>query len=84
MGIVAVTDKSAHCDPNNRCDFGTSSAIRTAAAVSDVGWIAGGVLAATGITLVLLAPKSSHEAASMALAPQVDVHGVGVRIVGRW
>jgi hypothetical protein len=85
MGVVAMSDKSsAHCDSSNRCDPGTTGGIRTAALLSDIGWISGGVLVATGLALVVLAPKSSHETASMVLAPRVDVHGGGASIVGRW
>jgi hypothetical protein len=51
----------------------------TAATISDVGFIAGGVLAAVGITLVLIAPKSH---AVVGLSPTVLPGGTGLSFGG--
>ena len=54
FGIVAISDKSSADCMGNDCNPGTASGIRTAALISDVGWVAGGVLLAGGGALVLL------------------------------
>jgi hypothetical protein len=87
FGIIAMADKSsAHCDANNVCDPGTIGGIKSAAMVSDVGWIAGGVLLAGGVALVLLAPGASHEgrSASVKVAPALLASGGGAVIGGSW
>jgi hypothetical protein len=90
LGFVALYDKSnAHCDAQtNLCDPGTSNVIKTAALLSDIGWIAGGVLLATGAGFVLLSGGGGHpqnaSAASARLAPVVTANGGGAALVGRW
>jgi hypothetical protein len=86
FGIIAIGDKSAaHCNANNVCDPGTVSGIKSAALVSDVGWIAGGVLLASGAALVLFAPRESHEpAAGVRLAPVVTARGGELVAGGSW
>jgi hypothetical protein len=61
-GGVAIADNgSAHCNATgNDCLAGPLSSAKMAAAAADVGLIAGGVLLAGGVALVLLAP--THEA----------------------
>ncbi len=86
FGIIAIGDKSAaHCNANKQCDPGTVSGIKSAALVSDVGWIAGGVLLASGAALVLFGPRDSHEpAATVRLAPLVMASGSGILAGGTW
>ena len=86
FGIIAMSDKSsAHCDSNNVCDPGTTSGIRSAALVSDIGWIAGGVFMATGLGLLLFAPRGTHEAAQgVRLVPTVTASGAGALVQGRF
>jgi hypothetical protein len=86
FGIVAMSSKSgAHCDANNVCDPGTTSGIKTTALLSDIGWVAGGVLTAGGLALVLLAPSPHHEgAATVRIAPVVAAQGGGVTVGGAW
>jgi hypothetical protein len=81
-----LSDKSsAHCDSSNSCDPGTTSGIRSAALVSDIGWIAGGVLLAGGAAIVLLAPRGSHDArVSLTVAPSVSSGGGGALLQGAW
>lgn len=47
-----------HCSPSQQNEVNAYNSLRT---VSTVGFIAGGVLAATGITLVLTAPKQESQ-----------------------
>lgn len=88
FGIVAMGDKSkAHCGSDNLCDPGTSAGVKSAALVSDMGWIAGGVLLAGGVALVLFAPGSSREtttSAGVRVVPVVTAGGVGIVTAGRW
>ncbi len=83
LGIVAVADKNAHCDANDLCDPGASGRIKSEALLSDVGWIAGGVVLAGGIATLLLAPKRAREkAARIEVAPIVGAGGGGVAVEG--
>jgi hypothetical protein len=86
FGIVAIGDKNAaHCNANNVCDPGTVSGIKSAALLSDVGWIAGGVLLASGVALVLFAPRESRgPAAGVRLAPVVTARGGELVAGGSW
>jgi hypothetical protein len=86
FGLLAINAKSnAHCDANNVCDANTASGVKSAALLSDVGWMAGGVLLAGGAALVLLAPRTGHEqAASAQVAPVVMANGAGAAVAGRW
>ena len=84
FGIVAAHEKSADCD-GRVCDPGTTGAIKFAALASDIGWIAGGVLLATGAAMVLFTPGGGHEpSAAVKLAPAVTASGGGVVLGGGW
>jgi hypothetical protein len=87
FGIQAISKNGdAHCNSQNVCGDGQAriSAIHAGNA-STAAFIAGGVLLAGGVTLVLLAPKSSSTAAaSLQLAPWVDSHGGGTAFAGAW
>jgi hypothetical protein len=86
FGAIALHDKSAaDCNANDVCKPGTTSGIKSAALVSDVGWIAGGLLLATGAALVLFAP-SGHEGAATAIrvAPSLVAGGGGAVLGGAW
>jgi hypothetical protein len=86
FGIVAIGDKNAaHCDASHMCDAGTVVGIKRAALVSDVGWIAGGVLLASGVAFVIFAPRGSHEpTAGVRLAPVVTASGGELVAGGSW
>jgi hypothetical protein len=58
------------------------SAAQTAATVADVGFIAGGVLAATGVVLVVAAPRSSSPEHGVRLMPVLAAGCAGVQIQG--
>jgi hypothetical protein len=85
FGVVAIGDKSsAHC-ADNLCDAGPLSSARSAARVSDVGLIAGGVLFAGGAALVLWGPGGGHgQTGQVTLAPSVGMNDGGVVLGGRW
>lgn len=85
FGFVAISDKNGgHC-ANNLCDPGTSSGVKSAALLSDVGWVAGGLLLATGAALVLFAPsESAGPAAGVRVAPVVVAGGGGLVAGARW
>ncbi len=85
FGGMAMADKSsAHC-VNNVCDAGTVSGIKSHALASDIGWIAGGVLLASGGALILFTPSGGHEAATgLRVAPVVTAGGGGLMAGGSW
>jgi hypothetical protein len=82
-GIIAMGDKNnAGCNSSNVCNQGTTGAIKSTALISDIGWIAGGVLLAGGAALVLFAPGGSHDATSgLRVAPVVTASG-GAMVMG--
>lgn len=58
FGVIASSDKSnAHCDSNGYCQSGPLNDAHTHANISTAGFIAGGVLAAAGVGLILFGPK---------------------------
>jgi hypothetical protein len=63
-----------HCDPSQRGNVDTFNSLRN---VSTVGFIAGGVLAAAGVTVLLTAPRSDSKAKiGLWISPQaVALHG---------
>ncbi|MGH7297561.1 MAG: hypothetical protein ACRELB_21670, partial [Polyangiaceae bacterium] len=73
---------------DNLCDPGKASGIKSAALVSDIGWISGGVLLATGAALVLFAPGGHTEgaagAAGVRVAPIAIAGGGGALLGGSW
>jgi hypothetical protein len=84
FGIVAISDKSSANCANNLCDAGPLSSARSAAKVSDVGLIAGGVLFAGGAALLLWGPSGHAQAGQVTLAPSVGASDGGVVVGGRW
>jgi hypothetical protein len=86
FGVIAMGDKNAaHCNANNVCDPGTVSGIKSGALISDLGWIAGGVLLASGAALVLFAPSGRREpTASVRVAPVVTASGGQIVAGGTW
>jgi hypothetical protein len=74
-GVVALSKHSTlkddgacsdlHCQPSESSQVNSYNSMRT---VSSIGFIAGGVIAATGLVLVLSAPKN-NETTALTLAP---------------
>jgi hypothetical protein len=85
-GLTAVVNRdAAHCDADRRCDAGPLSAARTAAAVADVGFVAGGVLAAAGVTLFLLpAGHESRQSAWTVVPFSPGAGGLGLGAQTSW
>jgi len=93
FGIMAMGDKNgAHCDASGACDPGKLSDANSAATISTVGFIAGGVLLAGGAALVLFGPSGSAPAsaapasggATLKVAPLVGARDAGLLLGGSW
>jgi hypothetical protein len=95
FGILAKsklnTSNAIGCDANNVCSTGgspsafeTRNQARTFGDVSTATFIVGGLLAAAGVTLFLLAPRSEARptAGSVTASPVVDANGGGVLVRG--
>jgi hypothetical protein len=84
LGIVATADKSSDCT-GSVCKSGTLGGIKTAAHVSDIGLIAGGVLFAGGAALVLWSPGGHHEVGGdVRVTPVVTANGGEVVVGASW
>jgi hypothetical protein len=76
-GVLAIQDKSsAHCNAAGVCASGPLASARHAALASDVGLIAGGVLLAGGVTLVVLN--------RVKVTPAAGTNGGGLVVGGRF
>jgi hypothetical protein len=93
FGIMAMGDKNgAHCDASGACDPGKLSDANSAATISTIGFIAGGVLVAGGAALVLFGPSGNTASAAPAtgaattlkLAPLVGARDAGLLLGGSW
>ncbi len=86
FGVIALHDKgTAGCNADEVCKTGTTSAIKTSSLVSDIGWIAGGVLLASGAALVLWAPSGQERApTAIRVAPSLVAGGAGAMVGGAW
>jgi hypothetical protein len=82
-GLIALVNKNgAHCDASGMCDPGTVSGIKTAALLSDIGFVAGGVLLASGVSLILFAPTGPHGAAAALRLTPVAIPAGGAVLAG--
>jgi hypothetical protein len=85
FGLVALNKKSSsHCDASNVCDAGTSSGIKSAALLSDVGFVAGSVLLAGGAAILLFGPGKRDARTGLNVSPVVAASGGGVVLGGRF
>jgi hypothetical protein len=89
FGVMAISDHdSAKCNAQNVCYSGPLNDARSAASVADVGLIAGGVLLAAGLGLVLFAPgggsSDEHPATTALIAPMLAPNGGGLTLGGTW
>jgi hypothetical protein len=86
-GGLAVADKgSASCNASGKCaDFGEVGSARTAAHVSDAGFIAGGVLVGAGGAILLFAPRRrTSDGAWVGVQPSAAAGGAGLWLRGGW
>jgi hypothetical protein len=89
FGVVAISDKNdADCNSSHQCLAGPLSSARSAAWISDIGLIAGGVFLASGASLVLFGPRANpgHEesTAEVEIVPTAGPGRGGVILGGRW
>jgi hypothetical protein len=81
FGLMASSDKNnANCDAAGQCNAGPLSDARNHANVSTVGFVAGGVLLAAGVGLVVFGPKG--RAGSVQVAPAVAAGSGGIVLGG--
>jgi hypothetical protein len=85
FGAMASTSLlKPHCDSTKACDPGVVGGARSAATVSTIGFVAGGLLLASGVTLVLLTPKRESYGARLSAAPAVGLNSGGLSLEGAW
>lgn len=86
FGLVALGKKSsANCDASNVCDPGTTSGIEGAALGSTVGFVAGSVLVASGLALLVFGPNKGPERAGLGelrVTPVATPNGSGLFVGG--
>lgn len=83
FGLIALNKRrQGNCDASNVCDAGTANGIRTAAQISDVGWIAGSALLAGGAAIVLFGPGKSAAQTGITVTPAVVANGGTMVIAG--
>ncbi|MGH7439224.1 MAG: hypothetical protein ACRENE_26360, partial [Polyangiaceae bacterium] len=87
FGLTAMSDKSgAHCTSSNVCpDSGSAQKLKdagSAATMSTVFFIAGGVLAAGGVALWLGAPSGSSSKTAVQIAPAIGLGSAGLTMQG--
>jgi hypothetical protein len=86
FGFMAIANNDdAHCDASNVCaDPRARHDARVAAGVSTVSFVAGGVLAASGITLLLVAPKTAARAANASVLLTSRPGGGALMVTSAW
>jgi hypothetical protein len=84
FGGLALATKGAHCN-GGVCDPGSTSTAYTQGNVSTTGFVAGGILAAAGLAMFLMAPTGGGESTrGVALAPVLGPTEGGVQLGGAW
>jgi hypothetical protein len=85
-----LSDRDGICPSGVDCEPGTRTRIqnleqqaRSAQTIGAIGLIAGGVLAAAGVTLLLTAPHGEERPRSVALIPAISRTSQGLMISGR-
>lgn len=86
FGITAISrDADAHCDASNVCEDPRSRHdARVAANVSTASFVVGGVLAASGIALLVLAPRSTKPSGSAAMTVSSTPGGGALFLSRTW
>lgn len=87
-GLLAMSKKAALDDDNERCQGGKClysaeadvNSLRTFRTISTVGFVAGGVLAAAGVTLLVTAPRATSSKESTRLS--LSVGPANLRVQG--
>ena len=85
FGLMSSSKLSApNCDPSTKlCDPGVIDDAKSAATISTISFVAGGVLVAGGLTLALVAPKGTSSA-RVNMAPTVGLNSGGLSLLGAW
>jgi hypothetical protein len=83
FGAEAMSTKSAHC-VGTACDPGYAGTALGQGTVSTVGFVAGGVLAAAGLTLVLLEPGKKDSRALRLDASPLAGQSRGLTLRATW
>lgn len=84
FGAMALSTKGSNCPTETTCAPGTAQKALEQGTVSTVAFVAGGVLAAAGVTLVLLAPKSDSGSARIEATPTLATGAGGILVRGNW
>jgi hypothetical protein len=86
FGIKAVGNKSdAMCNENNECKPGPLDDARSSASVATVGFVAGALLVAAGVTLIFVSPsRASGSAKRIEITPSVAQRDAGLLLRGTW
>jgi hypothetical protein len=85
FGLQALSTKSSHCDASGTCTPpGSANDAYRQGTISTVSLVAGGVLVAGGLGLLLLAPGGERSSTSVALAVLAGPSTGGACLVGRW
>jgi len=84
-GGLALSTKSSDCPTETTCSGSSAQTALHEGTASTVGFIAGGVLTAAGLTLVLVAPKRAAEHVTrIEAAPLIGASSTGLMLSGRW
>ena len=91
FGMKAIDDNNrASCNENHMCLTDALNEAKSDAQIADVAFVAGGVLAAAGIAILLFAPSESgakgqtRPGVTAALSPIVAPHAGGLTLGGAW
>jgi hypothetical protein len=85
FGAMALSTKASDCPMETSCEPGTARKALGEGTVSTVGFVAGGVLAAGGLALVLFAPRKGDPAAARFDAmPTIGAGPGGLVLRARW
>ena len=86
FGLIASSDKGrAHCDAGGYCDADALASARRHATASTIGFVAGGILIAGGMALVVFGPSGdAPRAGAVRVVPTVGASGAGFTLQGLW
>ena len=90
LGEMAKSDNNdanGHCLGNTACDpqgISLTTSARHEATGSTIGFVAGGVLLASGVVIYLTAPSHSRTGAGVGISPMIGTGTTGVTLRGAW